>query len=109
MCIAHNYQTVPLKALNIQVSHRYFLSPDKDDTLHSLKIPPNSEAFNKSSLRTWYMNCLLLFVPALYPPATAPPANMFGNVPGYEGTMAGGGKRSPNHSFSRKTRVVATA
>ncbi|XP_041808881.1 protein SSUH2 homolog [Chelmon rostratus] len=32
---------------------------------------------------------------ALYPPATAPPANMFGNVPGYEGTMAGGGGYLP--------------
>ncbi|XP_035008803.2 protein SSUH2 homolog [Hippoglossus stenolepis] len=28
---------------------------------------------------------------ALYPPLNAPPANMFNNVPGYEGTMAGGG------------------
>lgn len=28
---------------------------------------------------------------ALYPPITAPAANMFGNVPGYEGTVEGGG------------------
>ncbi|XP_034724178.1 protein SSUH2 homolog [Etheostoma cragini] len=28
---------------------------------------------------------------AVYPPPTAPPANMFGNVPGYEGTLSGGG------------------
>ncbi|KAG8007548.1 Protein SSUH2-like protein [Nibea albiflora] len=27
----------------------------------------------------------------MYPPATAPPAEMFGNVPGYEGTVIGGG------------------
>ncbi|XP_032370692.1 protein SSUH2 homolog [Etheostoma spectabile] len=28
---------------------------------------------------------------AVYPPPTAPPANMFGNVPGYEDTLSGGG------------------
>ncbi|XP_037633009.1 protein SSUH2 homolog [Sebastes umbrosus] len=28
---------------------------------------------------------------AVYPPLNAPAANMFGNVPGYEGTVAGGG------------------
>ncbi|XP_029946818.1 protein SSUH2 homolog isoform X2 [Salarias fasciatus] len=28
---------------------------------------------------------------AAFPPPSAPPANMFGNVPGYEGTVAGGG------------------
>ncbi|XP_028262767.1 protein SSUH2 homolog [Parambassis ranga] len=32
---------------------------------------------------------------AAYPPLTAPPANMFGNVPGYEGTVAGGGGYLP--------------
>ncbi|XP_070815768.1 protein SSUH2 homolog [Chaetodon trifascialis] len=32
---------------------------------------------------------------AVYPPATAPPANMFGTVPGYEGIMAGGGGYLP--------------
>lgn len=35
---------------------------------------------------------------AVYPPLTnpsAPPANMFGNVPGYEGTVAGGGGYLP--------------
>lgn len=29
----------------------------------------------------------------MYPPVSAPAGNMFGNVPGYEGTVAGGGKR----------------
>lgn len=32
---------------------------------------------------------------AVYPPLTAPAANMFGNVPGYEGTVAGGGGYLP--------------
>ncbi|XP_030277096.1 protein SSUH2 homolog [Sparus aurata] len=32
---------------------------------------------------------------AMYPPPSAPAANMFGNVPGYEGTMAGGGGYLP--------------
>ncbi|XP_069008522.1 protein SSUH2 homolog [Embiotoca jacksoni] len=32
---------------------------------------------------------------ATYPPPTAPPANMFGNVPGYEGTVVGGGGYLP--------------
>ncbi|XP_058487889.1 protein SSUH2 homolog [Solea solea] len=32
---------------------------------------------------------------AMYPPATAPPANMFNSVPGYEGTVAGGGGYLP--------------
>lgn len=46
------------------------------------------------------MNCVLLyFSPAVYPPPSAPAANMFGNVPGYEGTMAGGGKWTPTHNF----------
>lgn len=35
--------------------------------------------------------CLLL-ISAMYPTATAPPANMFNTVPGYEGTVSGGGK-----------------
>lgn len=33
--------------------------------------------------------------PAVYPPPSAPAANMFGNVPGYEGTVAGGGGYLP--------------
>ncbi|XP_036958203.1 protein SSUH2 homolog [Acanthopagrus latus] len=32
---------------------------------------------------------------AMYPPLAAPAANMFGNVPGYEGTLAGGGGYLP--------------
>ncbi|KAM4587495.1 protein SSUH2 homolog isoform 1-T1 [Odontesthes bonariensis] len=32
---------------------------------------------------------------AVYPPPSAPPANMFGNVPGYEGIAAGGGGYLP--------------
>lgn len=32
---------------------------------------------------------------AIYPPPSAPPADMFGNVPGYEGTVAGGGGYLP--------------
>ncbi|KAG7493799.1 SSUH2-like [Solea senegalensis] len=32
---------------------------------------------------------------AMYPPSTAPPANMFNSVPGYEGTVAGGGGYLP--------------
>ncbi|XP_071351266.1 protein SSUH2 homolog [Trachinotus anak] len=32
---------------------------------------------------------------AVYPPPTAPPANMFNSVPGYEGTVAGGGGYLP--------------
>ncbi|XP_029288340.1 protein SSUH2 homolog [Cottoperca gobio] len=32
---------------------------------------------------------------AMYPPPTAPMADMFGNVPGYEGTVAGGGGYLP--------------
>eukprot|EP00064_Thunnus_orientalis_P012053 superscaffoldBa00001803_g12087 len=32
---------------------------------------------------------------AAYPPLSAPMANMFGNVPGYEGTVAGGGGYLP--------------
>ncbi|XP_034546830.1 protein SSUH2 homolog [Notolabrus celidotus] len=32
---------------------------------------------------------------AVYPPPSAPPADMFGNVPGYEGTLAGGGGYLP--------------
>lgn len=32
---------------------------------------------------------------AVYPPLSAPAGNMFGNVPGYEGTMAGGGGYLP--------------
>ncbi|XP_029990046.1 protein SSUH2 homolog [Sphaeramia orbicularis] len=31
----------------------------------------------------------------VYPPPTAPPADMFGTVPGYEGTVAGGGGYLP--------------
>uniref|UniRef100_A0A3Q0S5C4 Ssu-2 homolog n=1 Tax=Amphilophus citrinellus TaxID=61819 RepID=A0A3Q0S5C4_AMPCI len=34
---------------------------------------------------------LVAFFPAVYPPLMAPPANMFDNVPGYEGTVPGGG------------------
>lgn len=45
------------------------------------------------------LNCFLLFIPVAYPPVNAPAANMF-SAPGYEGTVAGGGKKSQTHIFS---------
>lgn len=42
------------------------------------------------------MNSAVVYPPPTAPPGpTAPPANMFGNVPGYEGTVAGGGGYLP--------------
>lgn len=42
----------------------------------------------------------ILFIAAAFPPPTAPPDNMFGNMPGYEDTVMGGGKRTPGHASS---------
>lgn len=33
-----------------------------------------------------------LKIVAVYPPTSGPSTSMYGNVPGYEGTLAGGGK-----------------
>lgn len=47
---------------------------------------------------------MVFFVPAMFAPPvsdpsapSAPPASMFDNVPGYEGTMMGGGELSVSH------------
>lgn len=44
-----------------------------------------------SPVQIWNV-CLCLLIAALYPPISGPPANMYGNVPGYEGALAGGGE-----------------
>lgn len=44
----------------------------------------------------------------MYPPVMAPQANMFGNVPGYEGTVPGGGKKSPVHIIPHINAVAGT-
>ncbi len=70
--------------------------------LLNLKLVLNFEVLTEKLC----MNCFLLFIPAVYPPVAAPAANMFGNVPGYEGI--GGGKRSPILIFSDNIYVSAT-
>lgn len=42
---------------------------------------------------------------AVYPPTSGPSSNMYGNVPGYEGTTAGGGKVKAPHQLSCSGRV----
>lgn len=49
---------------------------------------------------------LSLCIPAMYPPLQAPADNMFGNMPGYEGTVLGGGKRNQTNYFSQSIHVV---